>query len=59
VVRCVSFDSVRQRMTEPSGHFRTVTAGAPRTIRFSYLPYTPIPYQQGFVLQLGMSTFTR
>ena len=24
----------------------------------SYLPYTPIPYQQGFVLQLGMSTFT-
>jgi hypothetical protein len=25
----------------------------------AYFPYTPIPYQQGFVLHVGMSTFTR
>lgn len=34
------------------------TYHAPR--RFgSYFPYTPIPYQQGFVLQVAMMTLTR
>ena len=29
------------------------------TPSMAYFPYTPIPYQQGFVLHVGMSTFTR